>query len=138
MPDMNLIDPFHPKEPYVNRAIGTQTNAPITGTEITSRTQNVPIPTLEEVSYSMPFLDAQLKRVKELGFDVPAPSQSVGNIDSRFEGPNWHPSNIPAPQRAQIYHSKSKIDYVDQLALYDPAMAIWKERRLLVNLFKDK
>ena len=89
-------------------------------------------------SCSMRFLDAQLKRVKELGYDVPAPSQSFGNIDSKFRGPNRHLNNIPAAQRTQNYQNNSNIDYVDQLAHYDPAMALWKEGGSIANLFKNK
>jgi hypothetical protein len=84
----------------------------------------------------MPFLDAHLKKVN--GYDVPTLSQSVGNIDSNFRGPNRHPNNIPAAQRTQIYRSNSEIDYVDLLAPYDPAMALWKERRIIVNQFKNE
>jgi hypothetical protein len=138
MPGTNPIRPIHPTEPSENKAIDTQAYAPITGTENISHTQNVPVPILGDISYLMPFLDAQLKRVKELGYHVPTPSQSVGNIDSRFRGPNRHPNNIPAPQRTQIYQDNSNIDYVDQLAPYDRAMALWKERRIIANQFKNK
>jgi hypothetical protein len=95
MSDTNLIAPFQLKEPSENKAIDTQAYPPLTGSEDISRAQNAPIPTIKEDSYSMPFLDAQLKRVKELGYGPPPP-QSVGNINSKFRGPNRHQNNIPA------------------------------------------
>lgn len=131
------IASFQPKEPPENKDIDIQAYAPITGFEDISRTQNVPKPTIKEDSYSTPFLDAQLRRVKELGYG-PTPSQSVGNIYSKFRGPIRHLNNIPAFQRTQIYQNNSNIDYVDQLAPYDPAMALWKEMRSIANLFKNK
>lgn len=137
MPDTNLIAPFQLKEPSETKAIDTQAYAPLTGSEDINRAQNVPIPTLAEDSYSLPFLDAHLKRVKELGYGPPPP-QSVGNINSKFRGPNMHLNNIPAAQRTQNYQNNSNIDYVDQLAHYDPAMAFWKEGRSIANLFKNK
>lgn len=137
MSDTNPIAPFQLKEPSENKAIDTQTYAPLTGSEDISLTQNAPIPTLADDSYSMPFLDAQLKIVKELGYGPPPP-QSFGNINSKFRGPNWHQNNIPAAQRTQIYQNNSNIDYVDQLAHYDPAMALWKKGRSIANLFKNK
>jgi hypothetical protein len=137
MPDTNLIAPFQLKEPSEAKAIDTQAYAPLTGSEDTSRAQNVPKPTIKEDSYSTPFLDAQLRRVKELGYG-PTPPQSFGNINSKFRGPNRHLNNIPAAQRTQNYQNNSNIDYVDQLAHYDPAMALWKEGRSIANLFKNK
>lgn len=137
MSDTNLIASFQPKEPSENKAIETQAYAPIPGFEDISRTQILPIPTIKEVSYSTPFLDAQLKRVKELGYGL-TPPQSVGNINSKFRGPIRYLNNIPAAQRTQIYQNNSNIDYVDLLAPYDPAMALWKEGRSIANLFKNK
>jgi hypothetical protein len=137
MSDTNQIGSFQPKEPSENKAIDTQAYAPIPGFNDISRTQNVPIPTIKEVSYSTSFLDAQSNRVKELGYG-PTPPQSVDNINSRFRGPIRHLNNIPAAQRTQIYQNNPNIDYVDQLAPYDPAMALWKQMRSILDLFKNK
>ncbi len=57
-----------------------------------------------------------------------------GNIDSKFSGPNMYPLD----QGIQYYHTNSSIDYVDQLAPHDPAMALWQRGREIANLFANE
>lgn len=74
MPDTNMNTFVQPKEVFESITVDTQTRAPLIGFENIRHAQDVPVPPTIEGSYSMPFLDAQLKRVRELGYDVPAPS----------------------------------------------------------------
>jgi hypothetical protein len=48
-----------------------------------------------------------------------------------------HLNNVPLEQRTDNYQSNSAVDFVDQLAPYDPAMAFYKQRREFLNLLKD-
>jgi hypothetical protein len=137
MPDTNLITSFQPKESSEMKAADTQAYTPRTGSENIRHIQNVPKDTTEEGRYLMPFLGAQLKRVWDLGYNVPTPSQSLGGLDSKFKGPSMHPIKIPVAQRTQNYKNNSDVDYVDQLSAYDPAMALWKKGRAIANLFKN-
>ncbi|MGI0044050.1 MAG: hypothetical protein ACRD47_10095, partial [Nitrososphaeraceae archaeon] len=106
-------------------------------------------------SCPMPFLDAQAKRVKELGYDVPIRSQKdipssiekprfehqrlfsslvagnfTGYVNSALNKPNNEkPININVHRNIHkdSYHDPS--DYVDQLAKFDPPMAYWQMMR---------
>ena len=76
MPDPNVVIAGQPKELSDNKTVNTQAHIPMTLSENIQGTRNVPMPTTYEGSYSMPFLDAQEKRVIESGYGVPSPSQN--------------------------------------------------------------
>jgi hypothetical protein len=138
MPDMNPKTSVQPKESSGFKVADTEAYTPRTGSENIRHIQNVPKETTEEGQYSMPFLDSQLKRLRELGYDVPTPSQRHGSLDSKFKGPIIHPIKIPVVRWTQNYKNNSDVDYVDQLSLYDPAMAHWKKGRDIANLFRNE
>jgi hypothetical protein len=151
------IIPGKPKELSKNKVVNTQALLPAAEIEDIRISQNVPLHTVLEDSYSMPFLDAQRRIVTELGYVVRIPSQSLlpsssidinrfgitenpslgltlpGNIDSKFSGPNMRPQD----QGIQYDHINSSVDYVDQLAPYIPALALWKTGRDIANLFSN-
>lgn len=154
-----MVIPAKPKEPYENRIVNAQTPIPPAEFENIQITQNAPLRATDEGSYSMPFLDAQGRRVAELGYGVRMLSQSfiplssieigrfgktmfpplggVGmprNIDSQFSAPNLHPLD----QRIQYNQNNSRGDYVDHLAPHDPAMAFWKRMREITNLYANE
>jgi hypothetical protein len=159
MPAPNVVLPAKPKELSGNKIISTPAHIPIAEFENIQVSQNASLPATDEGSYSMPFLDAQEKRVTELGYGVRTPLQSSlppstiqthrfgrtmippfgtvrmpGNMDLKFSGPSMHMLD----QRIQYYQNTSSGDYVDQLAPHDPAMAILKIGRELANLFADE
>ncbi|MGH9978697.1 MAG: hypothetical protein ACRD8Z_23125 [Nitrososphaeraceae archaeon] len=156
----NVVIRAKPKEISENKIITTQTHIPTAEFENFRITQDAPIHTTDEGSYSMPFLDEQGRRAMELGYGVRIPSQSFllpsspiqidrfggtmypslgnvrmpGNKDSRFSGPNMH----PLVHGFQYYQNNSSGDYVDQLAPHDPAMAHLKTWREIANLFANE
>jgi hypothetical protein len=159
MPDPNVVIAGQLKELSDNRTANIQAQIPMTPFENNQGTRNVPMPTTYKGSYSMPFLDAQEKRVKELGYDVPRLSQNLsfltqpdktmtpslggvkfpGSIDLNVRDPyNMNLNNVILNPWIQKYQSNSDVDYVDQLATYDPAMALWKEGRDIAILFKNE
>ena len=103
MPDTNLITSVQSKESSEIKAADTQAYTPRAGSENICSIQNVPMAITEECQYSIPFLDAQLKRLRELGYDTPIPSQSFGNLDSKFIGPSMHPiKNSDSPMEPEL------------------------------------
>jgi hypothetical protein len=154
----NVVTPAKAKELSKNKIVDTKAHIPVTEFEDIRITQNVPLHTFLEDSYSMPFLDAQRRRVTELGYGVRIPSQSLppsssidinrfgktenpssgsmtlpDNIDSKFSGPNMRPQD----QGIHYDHSNSNVDYVNRLAPYFPAIALWKTGRDIANLFAN-
>lgn len=147
----NVVIPTKTKELSENKIGNTQAHIPTTEFENLQITQNAPLlTTTDEGSYSMPFLDAQARRVMELGYCDRIPPQNFvpptsiervilgktvipslgcvklpGNIDSKFSGPNMYTLD----QKFQYYHTNFSMDYVDQLAPHDPAMALWQKVR---------
>jgi hypothetical protein len=155
MPAPNMVIAGQLKELSENKTVNAQPHVPIIVTESLPNTQNAHLSTSDEYSYSMPFLDAQKNKLIELGDDsptqlgklVPSPIQKVRFdkpvnpwlVDMRFSGSpsNMHLNNVPLEQRTDNYQSNSAVDFVDQLAPYDPAMAFYKQRREFLNLLKD-
>jgi hypothetical protein len=114
-------------------------------------------------SCPMPFLDAQAKRVKELGYGVPIRSQkdmpssiektrferqrvfssrvawnSPGYVNSALNKPNNEKpvnTNVHREIHKDSYHNHS--DYVDQLAPLDPQMAYCQQMRNFLDQFKS-
>jgi hypothetical protein len=153
-----VITPAKEKELSKNKIVNTQALIRTAEIEDFRITQNVPLHTILEDSYSMPFLDAQRRRVTELGYGVRIPSQSLlpsssddinrfgkienpslgsstvpGNIDLKFSGPNKRPQD----HGIHYDHSNSNVDFVDRLAPYFPAIALWKTGRDIANLFAN-
>jgi hypothetical protein len=150
----NVVIPVKPKELPENKNVNTQAHIPTTEFENIPITEDVPLHTTYEDSYSMPFLEAQRRRVMELGYDVGIQSRNLppssteinrfgktkisslgsvgvpGNTDSKVNGPNMSPLS----QRIQNYNDNSSADYVDQLAPHDPAMALWQKVREFTNV----
>jgi hypothetical protein len=67
------VIPVKPMELSENKIVNTQASE----FENIQITENVPSHTTYEDSYSMPFLDAQRRRLTELGYGVRIPSQSL-------------------------------------------------------------
>lgn len=149
----NMVIAGQPKELSESRTANARSYLPVT--QSLPNTQNAPLYTTDEYTYPMPFLDAQARMLIELGYDIPAPlekfvSSSIEKV--RFDKPvnpwlgdmrssgspsNMHLNNVPLEQRTDNYQTNSAVDFVDQLAPYDPAMAFYKQRRELANLLKD-
>jgi hypothetical protein len=159
MPAPNVVIPAKPKELSGNKIVNAHALIPTVESENIQVTQNASLHATDEGSYSMPFLDAQERRVTELGYGIRMPSQSFlppstiqtyrfgrtgvpslgnvrmsGNIDSRFSGPNMHTLD----QGIQSYQNNSSGDYVDLLAPHCPAIAILKRGREIANLFSKE
>lgn len=137
------------------RIDSTQAQLPVTEFGNFQNTKDVTLSPVAGSSCPMPFLDAQAKRVKELGYDVPFRSQKdipssiekprfeqqrvfssliagifPGYVNSALNKPNNEkPININVHRdiHRDSYHDPP--DYVDQLAPFDPQMAYWQMLR---------
>jgi hypothetical protein len=151
-----------------NKQFGTRidsSHAQLPGTEFGNfqNTKDVTQSPVAGSSCPMPFLDAQAKRVIELGYDVPDRSQKdipmsiekplfeqhrvsssliagnfPGYVNSALNKPNNEkPININVHRNIHTDSYHNPPDYVDQLAKFDPAMAKWQMMRNCLDLFKQ-
>jgi hypothetical protein len=73
-------------------------------------------------SQSLPSSSVEINRFGKTKILSLGSVEIPSNIDSKFSGPNTYPLG----QRIQYYNNNSSVNYVDQLAPHDPAMALWQ------------
>jgi hypothetical protein len=162
VPHLSVTSPDRSNERSGCRIDSTQAQLPVTEFGNFHNTKDVTVPPVAGCTFPMPFLDAQAKRVKELGYDVPFRSQK--GIPSSIEKPRLEqqrvfstliPGNFPGyvnsalnkpnnekPISVNVHRDVPKDsyhdppDYVDQLAQFDPQMAYWKVLRKYLDQFK--
>jgi hypothetical protein len=145
------------------RIDSTQTQLPVTEFGNFQNKKDVTLSPTTGSSCPMPFLDAQAKRVKELGYDVPIRSQkdiplsvekprfeqqrvfsspvaqnSPRYINSALNKPNNEKpvnTNVHREIHKDNYHDPS--DHVDLLAPFDPQMAHCQQMRKFLDQFKS-
>ena len=163
VPNLNVISADRLNELSGDRIDSSQTQLPVTEFGNFQNKKDVTLSPTTGSSCPMPFLDAQAKRVKDLGYDVPIRSQndipssiekprfeqqrvfsspvawnSPGYVNSALNKPtNEKPVNVHRDIHKDSYHDPSDHDYVDQLAQFDPQMAHWQMMRKYLDQFKE-
>ena len=151
VPHLSATSPDRTNEQSQDRIDSNHAQLPVTEFPNFQNTKDATQTPVAGSSCPMPFLDAQAKRVKDLGYDVPIRSQK--DIPSFIENPRfeqqrvfsslipwnfpgyvnsaWNKPNNAKPIRRNIHNDSyhDPPDYVDQLAPFDPQMAYWQMMR---------
>jgi hypothetical protein len=125
VPHQSVISTDRSNEPFGARIGSSQAKLPVTDFGNFQNAKNVTLSHVAGSSCPMPFLDAAVKRVKELGYDVPIRSQK--HIPSSINNEKPFNINVHRDIHNDSYHDPS--DYVDLLAQFDPPMAYWQMMR---------
>ncbi|MPZ06769.1 MAG: hypothetical protein GEU26_10230 [Nitrososphaeraceae archaeon] len=163
VPHLSVISADRSNERSGARIDSSQAQLPVTEFGNFQNPKDVTLSPVAGSSCPMPFLDAQAKRVKELGYDVPIRSQKdipssiekprseqqrvfsspiagnfPGDVNSALNKPNNEkPININVHRdiHKDSYHDPS--DHVDLLAPFDPQMAYCQQMRKFLDQFKS-